>query len=583
MMKQSNPGSKSVKGLSAFLFSCITIDFAISFIWIFPLAVPGWSDMSDGTVQFVEITEQANIQFLQVSGDPRVKNLIVEAKGGGLAVLDADGDGWLDIYFVNGSTFEKKINPPPMNHLFRNNGDGTFTDITEEAGVGDTEWGMGCAAADYDNDGDTDIYVTNFGPNRLYRNDGQGHFTNVINEAGCQSLLYSTGAAFADYDLDGHLDLVVSDYLDLNSLDHLPPEQRKSEWRGFMVYPGPRAYTPLGLSLFHNRGDGTFEDVTESSGIGDAPPAYSFTCVWTDVNHDRYPDFYVANDSMPSYLFMNNGDGTFEENGLLAGVAYSEDGTEMASMGVAWGDCNGDFEWDLLGTNFSEEPFTLWLGLGDGMFEDMTYPSGVGHKTFSYLGWGTQWIDADNDGDEDMFFCNGHVYPEAEHPDVDTTFSQPPLLFENMGNTQFVHVTEGLGEDFYKWRISRGCVRGDLDNDGDLDLVINNLGGTPTILRNDGENRNHWLQIVLEGKESNRSAIGAFAQLRAGDLREMKGVFSGSSFLSQDTTILHFGLANYDKADEIEIHWPSGSKTVLKDIKANQRLTVKENTKDGSQ
>jgi hypothetical protein len=579
-MNQSYRCWESCKGFLVFHFQILSRNsfFTLYLLWL--LAGSAHSDLSDGSIRFVDITKSAGIDFLQVSGDPRVKNLIVEAKGGGLALLDADGDGWLDIYFVNGRTFEKTNGPPPKNKLFRNNHDGTFSDITDAAGVGDEEWGMGCAAADYDNDGDADLYVTNYGPNRLFRNDGKGRFTDVIGEAGCQSPLYSTGAAFADYDLDGFVDLVVSDYLDLESLNHLTPEQQKAEWRGYRVYPGPRAYTPLGISLFHNRGDGTFEDVTEASGIGDALPAYSFTCAWVDVNNDRYPDFYVANDSMPSYLFMNNGDGTFTENGLLAGVAYSEDGTEMASMGVAWGDCNGDFQWDLLGTNFSEEPFTLWLGCGDGLFADCTYSSGVGHKTFSSLGWGTEWIDVDNDGDEDMFFCNGHVYPEADHPDVDTTFAQPPLLFENLGEVKFIPIDTGLGEDFYKPRISRGCVSGDIDNDGDLDLVINNLGGTPTILRNDGGNQNHWLQILLHGTRSNRSAIGAFVKLTAGNLKEMKGVFSGSSFLSQDSTILHFGLGILKKADRIEIHWPSGTVTVLEDVAANQRLPIVEDAKD---
>ena len=533
------------------------------------------ADFRDGVVQFVDMTKETGIDFLHVAGEPNNKICIVEAKGGGVALFDADGDGWLDIYLVSGSTFDKKIDPPPRNRLFRNNHDGTFTDITDRAGVGDTGWGMGCAAADYDNDGDVDLYVTNYEKNRFYRNDGNGRFTDVIEEAACQSSLLSTGVSFADYDLDGFLDLVVADYLDLESLDG-PIGKAKSTWRGFLVYPGPRAYEAQGMSLFRNKGDGSFENVTESSGFSNIEPAYAFTCLWADVNRDRYPDLYVSNDSMPSYLFINNGDGTFEETGLLAGIAYSEDGTEMASMGAAYGDANGDFEWDICVANFSEEPFVVMLGNGDGTFTDITYSSTVGNKTYSSLGWGVEWIDVDNDGDEDLFFCTGHVYPEADHPELDTAFAQSPMLYENIGNGKFSLVDKGLGDDFYVPHVGRGCAQGDLDNDGDIDLVLNNLSSHPVILRNDGGNKNNWLQLVLEGGRSNRQAIGAKVELTAGTLRLGKGVRSGSSFLSQDSTVVHFGLGQQEKANLIEIHWPSGYVTRLENVEANQRMLIKE-------
>ena len=435
---------------------------------------------------------------------------------------------------------------------------------------------MGCAAADYDNDGDVDIYVTNYGPNRLFRNDGHGCFEDVADQAGCQSNRYSTGAAFSDFDRDGWLDLVVSDYLDLHSLDNKSPETLHSQWRGFTVYTGPRSYKPQGMSLFHNQGDGTFEDVTVRSKIAEAPPAFSFTCLWADVNGDGYPDLYVANDSMPSYLFINNRDGTFNETGLGAGVAYSEDGAEMASMGADYGDVNGDGEWDLTVTNFSEEPFSILLGKGDGTFDDATFISGVGNLTYSSLGWGVQWIDVDNDGDEDLFFCNGHVYPEADHPDLDTSFAQIPQLFENDGKAHFTLVREGLGPDFYRPRIGRGCVSGDLDRDGDVDLVLNNLGSAPSVLINEGGNQNHWLQVELEGRQSNRSAIGAVVKLYSGEIRSMKEVRSGASFISQNSLVLHFGLAKEAEAETVEVAWPSGASSRLEHVKADQRIRVVE-------
>lgn len=534
-----------------------------------------FAELSNGAIQFTDITKESGVTFLHVAGDPQKKNVIVEAKGGSVALFDADGDGWLDIYFVNGSTLDKKLDPPPRNQLYRNNRDGTFTDITDEAGVGDTGWGMGCAAADYDNDGDVDLYVTNYGNNCFYQNDGKGHFTNIIDKAGCQSSLLSTGVSFGDYDLDGLLDLVVADYLDLNSIEGATG-QEKAMWRGFPVYPGPRAYKPQGMSLFHNRGDGTFENVTQSSGFSAIESAYSFTCLWADINNDRYPDLYVSNDSMPSYLLINNRNGTFEETGLMAGIAYSEDGTEMASMGAAYGDMNGDFEWDLSVTNFSEEPFTVHLGNGDGTFTDITYTSSVGNKTYSALGWGVEWMDADNDGDDDLFFCDGHVYPEADSPDLDTTFAQSPMLYENIGNGKMAWVEKGLGEDFYKPRIGRGCAQGDLDNDGDIDLVMNNLSSPPAILRNEGGNKNNWLQLVLVGTKSNRQAIGAKVKLISGDIHLAKGIWSGSSFLSQDSAIVHFGLGQQQKADRVEIVWPSGEIQKVENIKANQRIVIQE-------
>lgn len=530
------------------------------------------------SITFSDITKLSGIDFIQTSGDPVDKKSIIEAKGGGVALFDYNGDGWLDIYFVNGNHLKNE--PQPTNKLFHNNQDGTFSDMTKKAGVGDTGWGMGCAAADYDNDGDMDLYVTNYGPNFFYSNNGDGTFTNIIDNAICQSNLLSTGVAFADYDLDGWLDLVVADYLDLNSIQRKPGEPEKSaEWRGFAVFPGPRAYQAQGISLFHNNKDGTFEDVTTFSKLMDVPPAYSFTCLWVDVNHDRYPELYVANDSMPSYFYMNNGDGTFSENGLLAGVAYSEDGTEMASMGADFGDGNNDGEWDLTVTNFSEEPYSVLFGIGNGMFEDASYTSQVGHATYSSLGWGAHWMDFDNDGDEDLLYCNGHVYPEADHPDVDTSYAQPAQMFVNNGNRLFDE-TKSLGGDFHLPRVGRGSAIGDIDNDGDLDIVMNTLNGNAVVLRNDGGNNNNWLQIQLQGAESNRNGIGCTVKIKDSEWTAMKAVWSGSGFLSQSSMVIQIGLGNRESIEEIEVEWTNGNLSTLKKIKANQRITIKEDEED---
>lgn len=527
------------------------------------------------SVTFTNITTLAKIDFIQTCGDPIDKKSIIEAKGGGVALFDYDNDGWLDIYFVNGNHLNNA--PQPTNKLYRNQQDGTFSDVTAEAGVGDTGWGMGCATADYDNDGDLDLYVTNYGPNCFYVNNGDGTFTNRIDSANCQSNLLSTGVAFGDYDLDGLLDLVVADYLDLSSINRQPNEPEKSaEWRGFPVFPGPRAYQAQGISLFQNNGDGTFTDVTASSKLNVVPPAYSFTCLWVDVNHDRFPELYVANDSMPSYFYMNNQDGTFEENGLMAGVSYSEDGTEMASMGADFGDGNHDGEWDLTVTNFSEEPYSVLLGLGDGFFEDSSYTSKVGHSTYSSLGWGAHWIDFDNDGYEDLLYCNGHVYPEADHPELDTSYAQPAQMFKNIGHGQFKELLN-LGNDFHQPRVGRGSAIGDIDNDGDLDIVMNNLNNNAAILRNDGGNQSNWLQIELQGKSSNRSGIGCTVTVKDGDWTAMKSPWSGSGFLSQSSLIIHIGLGSRTSVEEIQVEWTSGQNTKFTECKANQRLIIKEN------
>jgi hypothetical protein len=530
-----------------------------------------------GAVCFTDITEQTGISFARISGRPDKKDFIIESKGGGLALFDANGDGWLDIYFVNGGYLEAPPgSPKPRNRLYRNNRDGTFTDVTDESGVGDDLWGMGCACADFDNDGDTDLYVTNCGPNRLYVNDGSGRFQERAAEAGCNDNRWSTGAAFGDFDRDGWLDLIVTNFLDPEAMLALPPGNRHAQWRGFRVMKGPRGLPPQSDSLFRNRGDGTFEDVTARAGVVDLPARYGLTPLWGDVNEDLWPDLFVANDSGPNALFINNRNGTFTEEGVAASVAYSEDGGEMASMGAAFGDpdCNGHL--DLAVTNFSEEYFCLYMGEGNGESRDESFMRGIAAETIPYLGWGVHFIDLDNDGDEDLFFSNGHVYPEAANPDVNTSYAMKNLLFENDGTGHFRNITKEAGPGLEVERVSRGSAMGDLDNDGDLDVVIVNLAENATVLRNDTANGNHWLQVTCVGHKSNRGGVGSTIRLRAGNRQQMRLVSGAGSFLSHNDIRAHFGLGTASTVSELRVTWPSGAETVFHDLEADHHLRVDE-------
>ncbi|PYV07542.1 MAG: CRTAC1 family protein, partial [Acidobacteria bacterium] len=449
-------------------------------------------------VRFRDVSGECGIRFRHVGGSAE-KKYIFETMSGGVVLFDYDNDGRTDVYLVNGSSLEILAGKaaPPRSRLFRNLGDGRFEDVTERAGVGATGWGMGGCAADYDNDGWTDLYVTNLGRNVLYHNNGDGTFTDVTGKAGVGAGGWSTGAAWADYDRDGYVDLFVAGYVDVDpSKPPQPsPESKYCQYRGIAVMCGPRGLRGAPDLLYHNNGDGTFTEVSRAAGVSDERRYYGLGVVWGDYDNDGAPDLYVGNDAVPNYLYRNDGNGKFTEVGLAAGVAVDEDGREQASMGVDFGDYDGDGRLDLYVTNFSDEPNALYRNLGGDLFRDLTRRAGHYEATSNYLGWGTAFFDYDNDGDLDIYVVNGHVYPQVDRHPLNTKYRQRVLLFENLGNGAFREV--GLAAGLTAERCGRGGAYADLDGDGDLDLVINNMDDAPTVLLNDGGNRNHWLRLAL--------------------------------------------------------------------------------------
>jgi hypothetical protein len=525
-------------------------------------------------VQFVDVAMEAGITVQNISGK-RDKNYIIEAKGGGIGFFDYDGDFDLDAYVINGSSFEGF--PPgqrPTNRLYRNEGNGTFSDVTQQAGVGDTAWSMGCAAADYDNDGDADLYITNYGANRLYRNEGNGTFSDVTQQAGVGDPRWGTGAAFGDYDLDGDLDLYVANFVQFY------PDQKPTEgfdiWKDINVYPGPRAYKGYADVLYRNEGNGTFTDVTQQAGALGKKAYNGFQCLFGDVDQDGYPDLFVANDSTPNLLYHNKGDGTFEDISLASGSSHSEDGLEQAGMGTAFGDYDNDGDLDLFLTHFSGDYNTLYQNEGGRFFRDVSYESGVGEVSMPFVGWGTGFFDFDNDGDLDLFVANGHVYPVIDNYDVGTTYAQRNLLFENLGNGHFEEISVQAGSGFAVEKVSRGAAFGDYDEDGDIDILVLNVDDTPTLLRNDGGNRRHWLHVSTIGKHSNRDGIGARIEVFTGERVQLREVAVGTSFLSQSDLRVHFGLGDAEKVDRLKIRWPSSRVQEFTDLQVDQWLVLSE-------
>jgi len=527
-------------------------------------------------VRFVDVTEEAGITIETTSGG-KEKRYIVEAKGGGAATfLDYDDDGWMDIYIVNGSRLEGF--PPgeePRNVLYRNNGDGTFAEVTEEAGVGDAHWGMGCTAADYDNDGYTDIYVANFGPNILYHNNGDGTFTDVTEEAGVGDPRWSTGTAWGDYDGDGDLDLYVANYVNFD-VNNLEKYRKVNVWRGIEVMAGPRGLEGAEDVFYRNNGDGTFTDFTTEAGLTDRLKGYGFAVLFADYDNDGDLDIYIANDSVPNYLYRNNGDGTFTEVGLEAGVAYSEDGREQAGMGAVFGDYDNDGDLDLFVNNFSDDNNTLYRNDGDGFFTDVTFQSGLGAPSLPFVSWGTEFLDYDNDGWKDLFVATGHVYPQVDQYNFGMTYEERNQLYHNNHDGTFTEVTEVAGPGMQIKKVSRGATFGDYDNDGDIDVLVLNMGDRPTLLRNEGGNRNHWIKFRTVGTRSNRDGIGARIWVTAGGLTQMREVYMGSSFLCGNDIRVHFGLGKSDKAELVRIRWPSGLVEEFRDLKADRLYILKE-------
>lgn len=521
-------------------------------------------------VHFTDVTDKAGIKFTHTSSPE--KKYIVESMSGGVALFDYDGDGYLDIYLINSLTVDMvKSKQKTRSVLYHNNGDGTFADVTDKAGVGDIGWGMGVAVGDYNNDGWDDIYVTCLGPNHLLKNNGNGTFTDMTKKAGVGDPRWSTGAAFVDYDNDGKLDLFVSNYVDFD-IDNLPEfgKGRTCQFKGIAVQCGPRGLKGAGDSLYHNNGDGTFTDVSKKAGVSDADGYYGLGVIASDFDGDGLVDIFVANDSTPNFLYHNNGDGTFKDIGFSSGTAVNENGSEQGSMGVTLGDYDHDGRLDLFITNFDDDYNTLYRNDGKGSFTDVSYAAKVAAVSLPYVGWGTWFFDYDNDGWADLLVVNGHVYPQLP------TYRQRNFVHHNNRDGTFTEVGAQLGAPFAEKRTGRGAAFGDIDNDGDPDVIINNLDGPPQLLRNDGGNANNSILIKTMGVKSNRDGIGARVKIVSGDLTQIGEVYSGGSYLSQSDLRLAFGVGKRTKIDLIEVHWPSGTIDNIADTTVNKILTIKE-------
>ena len=526
--------------------------------------------------QLRDITKATGIQFTHLAAPE--KKYIVESMSGGVLIVDYDRDGWPDIYFTNAPTVAMALKgEKARGALYHNNHDGTFTDVTEKSGIGSACFAMGGAVGDYNNDGWPDLYITCLGGNILYRNNGDGTFTDVTKQAGVADGRWSAGAAFADYDGDGFLDLMVSNYVDFK-LNDLPGfgKSPTCKFRGIDVQCGPRGLKGAGDVLFHNNGDGTFTDVSKSAGVDDPPGYYGLGVIWSDFGNTGRPDLYIANDSTPNYLYRNLGNGKFKEFGLESGTAVSGDGSEQGSMGVAVADYNHTGRFSIYVTNFADEFNTLYRNDGDFNFTDVSYEAGVALPSLPYVKWGTAFADLDNDGWPDLFSVNGHVYPQVDNTPSGARYREPTNLLLNERNGTFCDAGALAGPAIQQPRVSRGLAVADLDNDGNLDLVVENLDGSPTILHNDGIAGNHWVSFELAGTKSNRLAIGARITLTAGGIKQMDEVRSGGSYLSQNDLRVHFGLGKVQKIDGVEVRWPSGHVDKLLNLQADKFYSILE-------
>ncbi len=541
------------------------------------LLVLGLGSTPEDLPLFTDVSQAAGIHFRHVSGDPE-KKYIFEAKGGGVGLLDYDNDGFLDIYFVNGNTLEDiRRGVSHENALYHSNGDGTYTDVTRQAGVAGRGWGMGCAVGDYDNDGYPDLYVLCINGNILYHNNRDGTFTDVTEKAGLKDGRWSTSAAFVDYDRDGRLDLYVANNIQVDiyrsPLSFRGPE---CDYRGVPVMCGPRGLPAALDALYHNNGDGTFTDATVSAGVLEQHASYGLGVAVGDYNNDGWPDIAVANDSTPSYLYLNQKNGTFKEVGLMAGVAVSDDGMEQAGMGIDFGDYDNDGWLDLTKTNFSFDYNNLYHNEHDGHFVDKSKAAGIAQATMPFVCWGTKFFDYDNDGWKDIFVAAGHVYPHLiKSPAGGEKYFQRRLLFRNLGNGAFADVSLQSGPGILQERSSRGLAIGDLDNDGDIDVVVVNMDGTPSILRNDGGNGRNWLIVKLRGTASNRSGLGARIRASTGNLQQIAEATTAGSIFSASDSRVHFGLGSAARVD-LEILWPSGKSQALKAVDANRIVEIDE-------
>jgi hypothetical protein len=550
-----------------------------------PITAGGF--VEKGTVVFQDITKTAGLSgWTHKMGTPQ-KNFIVETNGSGVCLIDYDNDGWLDIYLVNGSTFQALDGKeePPHAALFHNNHDGTFTDVSAKAGVQNDRWGYGCSVADYDNDGWPDIYVNNYGKNRLYHNNHDGAFTDVAEKAGVTLGNWSPGSAWGDYDGDGLLDLYVTGYVHFDR-DNLPISGTKAvgnafcQYRGEAVNCGPRGLQGEPDHLFHNNGDGTFTDVTVKAGVEDKDRYYGFTPIFVSLKGNGKPDLVVGNDSEPNFLYLNKGDGTFEDDSYISGFALNKDGREIASMGIAAGDYDNSGQVSFFVTDFGDDYKVLYHNDGDANFTDVSYKAGVAQATIPFVGWGDGFLDYDNDGWLDLFMVNGHTYPQVDGHDWGTTFAERSLLFHNVPegkDRRFEYVPPVNGSGLAAVIPARGAAFGDLFNDGRIDVVINPVDGPPVLLRNVNPDHHHWVEMKLVGgQKSPRDATCATVYLKANGMRMRQDVLASGSYISSNDRRPHFGLGDATDAGTAEIHWPSGAVEMVKLPAVNRIYTVTE-------
>ena len=517
---------------------------------------------------FENVAREAGLVATTVFGGQKTNTYLLETTGCGAALFDYDGDGWLDVFLVNGTTLEGfPKGEEPTGHLYRNRQNGSFEDVTARARLATTGWGQGACAADYDNDGHDDLFVSSYGQDRLFRNQGDGTFADVTAKAGFarDTTRWGTGCAFLDYDRDGWLDVFVANYIDLDLKRAPRPDSGLCRYKGIKVACGPPGLPGGKNALYRNRRDGTFEDVSAGAGILKTPGSYGLGVSTLDFDDDGWTDLYVANDSNPATLYRNARDGTFADVAGAAGCAYSQDGKPQAGMGVGIGDFDRNGTMDVFKTNFAGDTSTLYANTGQGFCEDRTFAAGIGVNT-RWLGWGTGFVDLDNDGWLDLFLVNGHVYPEVWQLPTEAAYQQRKVVYRNQGNGRFADVSEALGKPITDPKAGRGAAFGDVDNDGDVDVVVNNVHDAPDLFRARADPASHWVLLALSGTKSNRSAIGARVRLEAGGATQWQEVRGGGSYLSQNDLRVHFGLGPATRIDRLEVRWPNGSIEAWRDL-----------------
>jgi hypothetical protein len=551
--------------------------FILVLSWLLAGMTPHARDSALGFA-FTNVAPEAGLTARTIYGGQETNKYLLETTGCGAAALDYDNDGWLDIFLVNGSVLEGfPQGEEPTNHLYRNKGDGTFEDVTRRAGLVQSGWGQSACSGDYDNDGYEDLFVTYWGQNRLYRNNGNGTFADVTNSTGVMQNRprWGAGCAFLDYDRDGLLDLIAANYIDLDLASTPVPSSGLCRYKGIPVACGPPGLPGGKNVLYHNNGRGAFEDVSDKASITRARGTYGLGVATLDFDDDGWVDVYVANDSNPSALYRNNRDGTFTDIGISAGCAYSQDGKPQAGMGIAVGDYDRNGTMDIFKTNFAGDTSTLYANTGDGLCEDRTFASGVGLNT-RWLGWGVGFIDLDSDGWLDLFLVNGHVYPEVDRVKTEAGYKQRKVVYRNLRNGRFADVTERLGPPATVPKAGRGAAFGDFDNDGDLDVVVNNVHDTPDLFRLDQSGERHWVALKLVGTASNRSAIGAQVRLVAEGGTQRQEVHGGGSYYSQNDLRVYFGLGAAREIERVDVRWPNGREETWSGLAIGRFHTLKE-------